>query len=70
MGRANPEREQQCRALGLARVLTNLLFEVKPVDPMTCATVPLVLVILAVIACWLPARRAAKVDPMEALRYE
>jgi len=57
-------------ALALVRVLTNLLFEVKPLDPLTFAVVSLLLFTVVVIACWLPARRAAKVDPMVALRCE
>ncbi len=57
-------------ALGLTRVLTSLLYEVKPGDPLTVSGVSLILLLVALLACWLPARRAAKVDPMEALRYE
>jgi putative ABC transport system permease protein len=57
-------------ALALTRALTSLLYEVKPTDPLTLAAVSLLLLAIALIACWLPARRAAKLDPMEALRYE
>ncbi len=57
-------------ALALSRVLQTLLFEVNPTDPMTFAAIPLILVSAALLACWLPARRATNVDPMEALRYE
>jgi putative ABC transport system permease protein len=57
-------------ALGLTRVLTRLLYEVSPTDPLTFAGVALLLLLIALLASWLPARRAAGVDPMEALRYE
>jgi predicted permease len=57
-------------ALALTRVLRHFLFEVKPSDPLTFAIAPLVLVAVALLACWLPARRAARVEPMEALRCE
>src|SRR5205809_283175 len=57
-------------AYGLTRFLRNLLFEVSPTDPLTFAAVPCVLVLAALIGAWVPARRATKVDPMEALRSE
>jgi putative ABC transport system permease protein len=57
-------------ALILTRVLTHLLFGVTPSDPVTLAAVALVLGAAALLACWLPARRAARVDPMKALRCE
>ena len=57
-------------ALGLTRVLINQLYEIKPTDPLTFVGVSLVLLFVALFASWLPARRASRVDPMEALRYE
>ena len=57
-------------SLGLTHVLTAQLYEVKPSDPTTFAGVSLALLSVALFASWLPARRATKVDPMEALRYE
>ena len=57
-------------ALALARALQTLLFEVKPNDPLTFAVIPLVLAGVALLACWLPAHRATRVDPLEALRCE
>jgi putative ABC transport system permease protein len=57
-------------ALLLTRVMKSLLFEVSATDPLTFAANALLLSSVALLACWLPARRAARVDPMEALRTE
>jgi putative ABC transport system permease protein len=57
-------------ALALTRVMTSLLFEVKPTDPATFSIVAILLTIIALAACYIPARRAMRVDPMVALRHE
>jgi putative ABC transport system permease protein len=57
-------------AIVLSRVLKSFLFEVEPADPITLIAVGLLFVGVALLACWAPARRASKVDPLEALRYE
>lgn len=57
-------------ALGLTRLMSAMLFGVKPTDVITFASVPMLLCVVALLACYVPARRAAKLDPMQALRSE
>lgn len=57
-------------ALGLTRLLSAFLYGIKPTDPWTMTAVSLLLLLVALLATWIPARRAAKTDPMTALRNE
>jgi ABC-type antimicrobial peptide transport system permease subunit len=57
-------------AFGLTRFIASLLFGVQAWDPMVFTTVPLTLTLVALLAVYLPARRASRVAPVEALRYE
>jgi putative ABC transport system permease protein len=59
-----------CGALLLTRVLKSLLFSVNPIDGTTFTVVTAILLIVAMTACWIPARRATRIDPITTLRYE
>jgi ABC-type antimicrobial peptide transport system permease subunit len=57
-------------AFALTHLLSTLLYSVTPTDPVTFATAPAILFVVAALACWIPARRAARIDPMLALRHD
>lgn len=57
-------------AIGLTQFLRALLFAITPTDPLTFCVVAFLLLVAALAACWIPARRASRVDPMIALRAE
>jgi ABC-type antimicrobial peptide transport system permease subunit len=57
-------------AFGMSRWLSSLLFGVKSWDPLVFSAVPILLLLVALAAVWAPARRASRVDPIKALRYE
>ncbi|HXW92747.1 MAG TPA: ABC transporter permease [Terriglobales bacterium] len=59
-----------CAAVLLTRFMATLLFGVRPLDPVTLAAAPILLILVALLASWIPARRATQVDPMMALRQE
>jgi putative ABC transport system permease protein len=57
-------------AINVTRLMSSLLFEVRPGDPLVFSAAALILAAVAMLACYVPARRAARVDPMVALRWE
>ena len=57
-------------SLGLSRLISSQLWGVSAHDPITLVIVPVLLLIIGVLACWIPARRATRVSPISALRYE
>jgi ABC-type antimicrobial peptide transport system permease subunit len=57
-------------SIGASRLIASQLWGVSPYDPLTLASVAAVLLVTGLVACWVPARRATRVDPLVALRYE
>jgi ABC-type antimicrobial peptide transport system permease subunit len=57
-------------AFALVHCLSGMLYQTSATDPVTFVIVPLILFVVAMLACYLPARRAAKIDPIKTLRYE
>jgi len=57
-------------SLALTRLLGSLLYNVKPTDPLTLALVSALMLVVGIFASWIPARRAARVDPLGSLRWE
>lgn len=57
-------------AFAATNVFASMLYRIRPHDVVTFTIVPLFLAAIALVACWIPARRAARVDPLTALRYE
>jgi len=57
-------------AFALTRMMKTLVFGISATDPLTFTIIALLLTLVALLACWIPARRATRVDPMIALRYQ